>query len=137
MSASMAKDADQPLPPSYDVDTQSMMNLSLLDPPRWGWTALGGICDLLPPHEVSTILVNRNTGVCCLQGLTFCLLFSESPSKEYSHCLSKAATTKECENGQRWTKRFLGIPGGGTSKLHDSDGSCGSYATECGDAAVE
>ena len=66
MSAPMAMDADQPLPPSYDVDAQSMMNLSLLDPPRWGWTALGGICDLLPPHEVSTILVSRETFVRCL-----------------------------------------------------------------------
>jgi hypothetical protein len=26
--------------------------LALLDPPRWGWTATGGVADLLPPHEV-------------------------------------------------------------------------------------
>ncbi|CAB9499372.1 Nucleosome-remodeling factor subunit NURF301 [Seminavis robusta] len=30
---------------------ESMMNMMLLDPPRWGWTAMGGVADLLPPHE--------------------------------------------------------------------------------------
>ncbi|KAL3910855.1 MAG: hypothetical protein SGARI_001925, partial [Bacillariaceae sp.] len=30
---------------------ESMMNLSLLDPPRWGWTAIGGVADVLTPHE--------------------------------------------------------------------------------------
>jgi hypothetical protein len=28
------------------------VNLTLLDPARWGWTAAGGVTDLLPPHEV-------------------------------------------------------------------------------------
>jgi hypothetical protein len=28
------------------------VNLTLLDPARWGWTAAGGVADLLPPHEV-------------------------------------------------------------------------------------
>jgi hypothetical protein len=28
------------------------MNLSLLDPPRWGWAAVGGVADLLTPQEV-------------------------------------------------------------------------------------
>jgi len=32
---------------------ESSVNLALLDPPRWGWTAAGGIADLLTPHEVS------------------------------------------------------------------------------------
>jgi hypothetical protein len=32
--------------------TESEINLALLDPSRWGWTAGGGIADLLPPHEV-------------------------------------------------------------------------------------
>ena len=31
---------------------ESLMNLALYDPPRWGWTAVGTIADLLPPHEV-------------------------------------------------------------------------------------
>ena len=31
---------------------ESLMNLALFDPPRWGWTAAGTIVDLLPPHEV-------------------------------------------------------------------------------------
>jgi hypothetical protein len=36
----------------YDeINCDSLANLSLLDPPRWGWSALGGITDLLPPHE--------------------------------------------------------------------------------------
>ena len=29
-----------------------IMNRALYDPPRWGWTALGGIADVLSPHEV-------------------------------------------------------------------------------------
>ena len=32
---------------------ESLMNLSLLDPSRFGWTAVGGIADLLTPHERS------------------------------------------------------------------------------------
>ena len=31
---------------------ETRMNLSLLDPPRWGWTAVGGVADVLTPHEV-------------------------------------------------------------------------------------
>ena len=31
---------------------ENSINLALLDPPRFGWTAGGGIADLLPPHEV-------------------------------------------------------------------------------------
>lgn len=34
---------------------ESMMNLALLDPPRWGWPALGPVVDLLTPHEVSLL----------------------------------------------------------------------------------
>ncbi len=33
---------------------ESSINLSLLDPSRWGWSAVGGISDLLTPHEVSS-----------------------------------------------------------------------------------
>jgi hypothetical protein len=36
-----------------DVTAESMMNLSLLDPPKYGWSAAGGIVDVLPPVEVS------------------------------------------------------------------------------------
>ena len=39
---------------SVDTNVETMMNLALLDPPRWGWSAAGGVVDLLPPHEVST-----------------------------------------------------------------------------------
>lgn len=28
------------------------INLALLDPQRYGWTAGGSVADLLPPHEV-------------------------------------------------------------------------------------
>ena len=31
----------------------TIMNLALVDPARWGWTAAGTLVDLLPPHEVS------------------------------------------------------------------------------------
>ena len=41
--------SQQPIP---DVRTENMVNLTLLDPPRWGWTAAGGVADLLSPHEV-------------------------------------------------------------------------------------
>jgi hypothetical protein len=40
---------------SENADT--IMNLALSDPPRWGWTAAGTLADLLPPHEVSAIPV--------------------------------------------------------------------------------
>ena len=36
-----------------DMFAESLMNKALYDPPRWGWTALGGIADVLSPHEVS------------------------------------------------------------------------------------
>jgi hypothetical protein len=31
---------------------ENSINSTLLDPPRFGWTAAGGVADLLPPHEV-------------------------------------------------------------------------------------
>jgi len=34
-----------------DSNCDSLANLSILDPPRWGWSAAGGITDLTPPHE--------------------------------------------------------------------------------------
>lgn len=37
-----------------EVYAQTVANLTLLDPARWGWSAVGGVVDLLPPHEVST-----------------------------------------------------------------------------------
>jgi hypothetical protein len=45
-----------PRPPCPSQPTQyaeAMMNMSLFDPPRWGWTAIGGITDVLPPQEVN------------------------------------------------------------------------------------
>lgn len=39
-----------------DENAEAMMNLSLLDPPHWGWSAAGGVVDLLPPHEVGLSL---------------------------------------------------------------------------------
>jgi len=32
-------------------NTDSLYNLSLLDPPKWGWCAAGGIVDVCAPHE--------------------------------------------------------------------------------------
>jgi hypothetical protein len=37
---------------TIENSAESMVNLTLLDPSRWGWTAGGGVADLLPPHEV-------------------------------------------------------------------------------------
>eukprot|EP00978_Attheya_sp_CCMP212_P032343 scaffold125904_cov49-Attheya_sp.AAC.2 len=36
---------------AMDVGTEAMLTLTLVDPPRWGWSAVGGVTDLLPPHE--------------------------------------------------------------------------------------
>ena len=33
------------------VNTRSIMNLCSLDPPKYGWTACGGIASILEPHE--------------------------------------------------------------------------------------
>ena len=41
-----------PLSPQEDAYAETAMNMTLFDPPRWGWTALGGVADLLCPHEV-------------------------------------------------------------------------------------
>jgi hypothetical protein len=41
------------LPPQPERYSEAVMNMTLFDPPRWGWTAVGGIADLLSPHEVS------------------------------------------------------------------------------------
>jgi hypothetical protein len=35
-----------------DVNSHSLLNLTLLDPPRWGWSAAGGIVDVATPHDV-------------------------------------------------------------------------------------
>jgi hypothetical protein len=35
-----------------DHSSLGSINLALLDPARWGWTAAGGVADVLPPHEV-------------------------------------------------------------------------------------
>jgi hypothetical protein len=51
-----------------DTLAESMINLTLLDPARWGWTAAGGVADLLPPHEVRACLRKDDTvlaGVSC------------------------------------------------------------------------
>ena len=45
-------------PDDMDLNAETMINLSLLDPPHFGWTAGGGIADLLPPVEVRLSLVS-------------------------------------------------------------------------------
>jgi hypothetical protein len=35
---------------------EATLNMILFDPPRWGWTAVGGVVDLLSPHEVRCLL---------------------------------------------------------------------------------
>jgi hypothetical protein len=39
-----------------DEHADTIVNLALSDPPRWGWTAAGTLADLLPPHEVSYLI---------------------------------------------------------------------------------
>lgn len=48
------QDGEKPRSQSSAIATcaDSLMNLSLLDPPRWGWPAVGAVTDLLVPHEV-------------------------------------------------------------------------------------
>ena len=40
------------LRPANDIYEENCINLSLLDPARYGWMALGGIADVSTPHEV-------------------------------------------------------------------------------------
>lgn len=47
-----------------DLNAETMMNLSLLDPPHYGWTAAGGIADLLPPVEVRNAQIRYHVDAC-------------------------------------------------------------------------
>ena len=49
-------EASKAAPPQQDGDVflETEMNLAFLDPPRFGWSATGGVVDVLPPHDVST-----------------------------------------------------------------------------------
>ena len=38
--------------PENDIYEENCINLSLLDPARYGWMALGGIADVSTPYEV-------------------------------------------------------------------------------------
>jgi len=40
-----------PMEENSEVYSDAVLNLSLLDTPRWGWSAIGGVIDLCPPHE--------------------------------------------------------------------------------------
>ena len=47
-----------------DVSAVQRLNLPFIDPSRWGWTAAGGIADLLTPHEVGkTDLLETRSGL--------------------------------------------------------------------------
>jgi len=35
------------------INTSILLKLPFYDPPKWGWAAVGGVADLLPPIEVS------------------------------------------------------------------------------------
>ena len=64
-----------------DIYAETAMNMSLYDPPRWGWTAVGGIADVLSPHEVRYLFFVFFYLYCicvlfCLSGVCFALLFS-------------------------------------------------------------
>ena len=36
------------------------LNMALLDPNKYGWSVVGGVRDILPPHEVSEPAQNRS-----------------------------------------------------------------------------
>ena len=38
--------------PENDIYEENCINVSLLDPTRYGWMAMGGVADLSTPHEV-------------------------------------------------------------------------------------
>jgi hypothetical protein len=38
-----------------DTHIETNINLALLDPPRWGWSAGGKVVDLMTPQEVSFV----------------------------------------------------------------------------------
>jgi len=44
-------------PSTCERTAESAINLTLLDPPRFGWTASGGVADLLHPHEVCRLML--------------------------------------------------------------------------------
>ena len=46
----------EPTQETMDVSTEAMLTLTLVDPPRWGWSAVGGVTDLLSPHEVRLLV---------------------------------------------------------------------------------
>lgn len=46
------------------MEGPSTINLALLDPPRWGWCALGGVIDLSTPQEVRSLF--SKTDEACL-----------------------------------------------------------------------
>lgn len=54
-----------------ELDAFTSINRTLLDPSRWGWTAGGGVADLLTPHEVRTV------GTVCCGGVLSWLLLSK------------------------------------------------------------
>jgi len=35
-----------------ELNTDALCCLPIIDPPKWGWSALGGVVDLLTPQEV-------------------------------------------------------------------------------------
>ena len=41
----------QPPPPTTTMNTSTLFNQLYIDPPQFGWTAIGGIANVLEPHE--------------------------------------------------------------------------------------
>lgn len=51
-----------------DHFVENSMNLSLLDPSKFGWAALGGVGEILPPHQVRILCLsvsNSHTALEC------------------------------------------------------------------------
>lgn len=70
--------SSQPDEAGVSSSMENLINLALLDPPRFGWTAAGGVADLLPPHEVrlSLLVALRETIGICVSDRAYSRFFS-------------------------------------------------------------
>jgi hypothetical protein len=60
----LAMYAKEPINMNMKTNTDMMCSLPLYDPPKWGWSALGGVVDLLPPHEVRAMVMALRRNAC-------------------------------------------------------------------------
>jgi hypothetical protein len=89
---------------------ETVMNLSLFDPPRWGWTAVGGVADVLTPHEVrDCVFLNRYSLSFFSHvspSLPTCIHFAEITETEHMFVVQERISTTST-SFQRGIQRFL------------------------------